>query len=146
MWFIHSNLDITNKSLYEFTNSRILCDFTEIFLLFWNFVWFHEFLFYSLRYFYHFLAHCTGIELGGSSHMMLSMQYLNPRRPYKKPNFPKSSNYNSRDRRFSGTFIPEHHVITMPPSLSSSKVNKKFEKLLVYSYFLSRKLIEKKSV
>ena len=68
-----------------------------------------------------FLAHCTGIELGGSSHMMLSMQYLNPRRPYKKPNFPKSS-INSRDRRFSGTFIPEHHVITMPPSLSSSKV------------------------
>ena len=128
-------------------------------MIFTNFVWFHgnffailkfcvisRIFFYSLRYFYHFLAHCTGIELGGSSHMMLSMQYLNPRRPYKKPNFPKSSNYNSRDRRFSGTFIPEHHVITMPPSLSSSKVNKKFEKLLVYSYFLSRKLIEKKSV
>ena len=55
-----------------------------------------------------------GIEMGHGSHMMLSMQYLNPRRPYKKPNFTKSN----RDRRFSGTFIPEHHVIAMP-SLAS---------------------------
>ena len=54
MWFIHSNLDTTNKSLYEFT----------------NFVWFHgnffailkfcvisrKFLFYSLRYFLSFFS------------------------------------------------------------------------------------------
>ena len=72
-----------------------------------------------------------GIELGGS-HMMLSMQYLNPRRPYKKPNF-KSSNRNlgekcsnrdhkDRDRRFSGTFIPEHHMIAMPTLATTNKV------------------------
>ena len=59
-----------------------------------------------------------GIEInhGSSHHMMLSMQYLNPRRPYKKPNFTNSKS--NRDRRFSGTFIPEHHVIAMP-SLAS---------------------------
>ena len=60
-----------------------------------------------------------GIELSAGSHMMLSMQYLNPRRPYKKPNFPNSKS--SRDRRFSGTFIPEHHVIAMP-TLVGNKV------------------------
>ena len=64
--------------------------------------------------------------------MMLSMQYLNPRRPYKKPNF-KSSNRNlgekcsnrdhkDRDRRFSGTFIPEHHMIAMPTLATTNKV------------------------
>ena len=74
--------------------------------------------------------------LVNSGPLMLSMQYSNNnlsqqhqysshqhglRSRYNLKH--NSSNHHKRNRRLSGTFIPEHHLITVPPSQTTKNVS-----------------------